>query len=75
MERTDRMNAYSRLTREIRTMHHTERDILDADPNLDAILTAVHEGRDQDAVALSAHIHTERGDAWRAKQGITTRTN
>lgn len=63
----ERSYAYARLTRELRIMHFTERNILDTDPSLEVILTAVHEGRDEDALALAAHIHTERGDAWRAK--------
>jgi len=75
MTNEDRSYAYARLTREIRTMHHTERDMLDASPQLDTILLAVHERRELDAIELTMPMHTDRGDAWRAKQGITYRTN
>lgn len=68
MTGTDRMKAYERLTRQLRTMHHTERTILDTDPAYEAILTAVHEGRDKDALDLAQHIHTAAGDAWRARR-------
>jgi len=75
MNNKDRMNAYYRLTREIRSMHHTERTALDNSANYLTALTAVHEGRDSDAIALTDNLMTEAGDAWRAKQDITSRTN
>lgn len=68
MTGTDRMKAYERLTRQLRTMHHTERTILDTDLFFEAILAAVHEGRDQDALDMAQHIRTAAGDAWRARR-------
>jgi hypothetical protein len=41
MNREDKMDAFYRLTREIRSMHHTERTALANSANYDAALTAV----------------------------------
>jgi hypothetical protein len=70
-----RSEAYRFLTRELRTMHHTERTNLDACPALTDILRAVHEGRDLDAIEMSSHCITDAGKAWRLKQGIHYTTN
>lgn len=67
--------AYRFLTRELRTLHASERDNLDVDPNLPAILRAVHEGRDLDAIEMTNRHITDAGRAWRAKQGIHYTTN
>jgi hypothetical protein len=67
MELQDKARAYTRLTRELRAMHHTERTILDTHPDYEAIMLAVHEGRDADALNLAQPIHTEAGDAWRIR--------
>jgi hypothetical protein len=67
MDHADEMKAYERLTRELRTMHHSERDKLDAMPNLAEILRAVHEGREHDAIAMTHTCITAYGNAWREK--------
>lgn len=64
----DKSAAYARLTRELRAMHHTERDILDTYPHYEQIIALIHKGRDAEALALAEPIRTEQGDAWRARQ-------
>ena len=64
----ERSAAYHRITRVLRDMHHTERTMLDESPHYLAILTAIHGGNDAQALAMAEHIHTERGDAWRARK-------
>lgn len=67
LNHAEKSNAYAKLTRELRAMHHTERTILDTDPAYEAIMTAVHVGDDAEALRLAAHIHTTAGDSWRAR--------
>ena len=69
MSATETREAYRVLTRELTNMHCTERDILDAAPILPVVLSAVHAGRGAAAVVVVEYMRTERGDAWRAKQG------
>jgi hypothetical protein len=64
----DKSRAYHRITRELRNMHHTERNILDTYPHYEQIMRLIHEGRDAEALALAEPIRTEQGDAWRARK-------
>lgn len=75
MPEDQKSEAYRHLTRELRTMHHTERDNLDKCPALADILLAVHDARYLDAIDMSEHCITTAGTAWRAKQGIPWSTN
>lgn len=75
LTREQEMAAYHFLTVVLRTLHHTERDNLDAHPLLPKILRDVHEGRDLDAIEMTDSCITDAGRAWRAKQGIRYTTN
>ena len=61
--------AYAHLTRTLTNMHHTERTALDSRPDILDLVTGEPVGDAKAIVAVLA-LRTERGDAWRQKQGI-----